>query len=78
MVTFVVVGVLVLAGAAALIWATRVVFTPKEIHVKGRTAFGQVWLCDHCDEVVTKRNFGEHGVNCAKRPVGRGAERSRD
>jgi hypothetical protein len=69
MVTYVVVGVLAVAGVVALIWLTRLVFTPKEIHVKGPTSFGELWMCDHCEAVVTKRNSGEHGVHCAQRPV---------
>ena len=75
MVTYVVVGVVVLAGVVALIWVTRLVFTPREIHVKGRTAFGKLWMCDHCEAVVRKRNFGEHGVHCAQRPAEAGKKR---
>ena len=70
MVTYLVSGVLMLAGVVALIWVTRLVFTPREIHVKVRTSFRQVWMCDHCEAVVTKRNSGEHGVHCAQRPAG--------
>ena len=70
MVTYVMAGVFVLVGVVALVWLTRLVFVPREIHVKGRTSFGQVWMCDHCGAVVTKRNVGEHGVHCAHRPAG--------
>ncbi len=75
MLTYVVSGVLALAGVVALVWLTRVVFTPKEIHVKGRTSFGQVWMCDHCGRVVTHKTFGEHGVHCAQRPAEAGKKR---
>jgi hypothetical protein len=61
-------AVLVLAGLAALIWVTRLVFSPRDIYRKGRTAFGDVMCCRHCDAVVTKDNIQEHGVNCPKRP----------
>ena len=69
MATYVMVGVLALAGVVALIWVARLVFTPKEIHVKARTSFGPLWMCDHCEAVVTQRNSGEHGVHCAQRPA---------
>jgi hypothetical protein len=75
MVTYVVVGVLTLAGVVALIWVTRLVLVPKEIHVKSRTSFGVLWMCDHCEAVVRKRNFQEHGVHCAQRPAEAGKRR---
>lgn len=70
MVTYVLAGLLALAGVVALVWVTRLVFNPREIHVKGRTSFGPVWTCDHCQTVVTKRNSREHGVHCPQRPTG--------
>ena len=75
MVTYLLIGLLTLAGVVAFIWVMRLVFTPKEIHAKGRTSFGPLWVCDHCQAVVTKRNSGEHGVHCAQRPAGAGKKR---
>ena len=76
MVTYVLAGLLTLAGVVALIWVTRLVFTPREIHVTERTSFGPLWTCDHCQAVVTKRNSGEHGVHCAQRPASAGKTRN--
>jgi hypothetical protein len=30
---------------------------------------GRITYCQHCDSVITERNFTEHGVNCARRPA---------
>ncbi len=64
----IVLGLVVLAGIAALWWVARLVFSPREIYRKGRTSFGDVMCCRHCDAVVTKDNIQEHGANCPKRP----------
>jgi hypothetical protein len=71
----IVLGLVVLAGVAALWWVARLVFSPPEIYRKGRTSFGDVMCCRHCDAVVTKDNIEEHGVNCPKRPPGRPGRR---
>ena len=61
-------GIIVLFGLVAIIWVAKLVFTPKEIYTKGRTPFGPVQRCRHCDAVVTQKNYREHGVNCPHRP----------
>ncbi len=68
MIYVIVLGLLVLAGVAALVWVARLVFSPREIYRKGGTAFGDVMCCRHCNAVVTKDNIHDHGVNCPKRP----------
>lgn len=67
----IVLGLVVLAGIAALWWVGRLVFSPREIYRKGRTSFGDVMCCRHCDAVVTKDNVQQHGVDCPKRPPSR-------
>jgi len=64
----VVLGLLALAGVVALAWLARPVFSPRDICRKGRTSFGDVICCRHCDAAVTKDNMQEHGVDCWKRP----------
>lgn len=57
--------------ALLVIWRlTRVTLTPRETYTKPRPGMrGRITYCQHCDCVVTERNFTEHGSNCAKRPA---------
>jgi hypothetical protein len=69
MLYIVVLVLLIAAGFAAFWWLARLVFTPKETYTKKRSsAFGPIYCCRHCDTVITGKNRGEHGTNCAKRP----------
>jgi hypothetical protein len=60
----------VLIGLIALYRVAKLALTPPETYTKRhRGAVGQITFCQHCDTVLTPRNWREHGVNCAKRPA---------
>jgi len=63
--------VLVIAvGLVAVLAMGRRVLAPPETYTKNlRGRPGRIIYCQHCDAVLTPRNWREHGVNCAKRPA---------
>ena len=62
-----VLGLIILSGVVLLLWVAKLALSPREIYSRGRTAFGEVLCCRHCDAVVTRDNIHEHGVNCSRR-----------